>query len=127
MASPLEAQIKKQVASAFRGKLLSGTLRRVESSSLDANGDLIPGAPSEYRFEGIRDSYSAFYRGQAGIPAQDVRFLVLLGSVSPATTPMQGDQIKLANTGWHQIREIPEIDPAGATANCQCYVIEDPS
>lgn len=127
MASPLESQIKKQAASAFRGKLLSGTLRRLAVSSLDSNGDLVPGSATEYRFEGIRDSYSAAYRGLAGIPAEDVQFLVLLGSVSPSATPRQGDQIKLSNTGWHQIRGIPEVDPAGATAKCQCYAIEDPS
>lgn len=127
MASPLESQIKKQVAAAFRGRLLIGTLRRVSASSQDANGDLVPGAPATYAFEGIRESYSARYRAQAGIPEQDVQFLVLLGSVLPVIIPQQGDQIRLSNTGWHQIREIPEIDPAGATAKCQCYAIEDPT
>ena len=39
----------------------------------------------------------------------------------------QGDQIKLSNTNWHQVREIPEVDPAGATSKCQCYEIEDPA
>lgn len=127
MVSPLESQIKKQVAAAFRGRLLAGTLRRPGGSTLDARGDVVPGTATTYTFEGIRESYSANYRAEAGIPAQDVQFLVLLGSVKAATTPRQGDQIKLSNTDWHQIREVPEIDPAGATAKCQCYQIADPT
>ena len=86
------------------------------SGSLDPDnvgaGQILQGGCARYR--------------QAGIPAEDVQFLVILGSVSPATQPDQGDQIKLSNTPWHQVRTIPEIDPAGATAKCQCYVIEDP-
>ena len=127
MASVLESSIRKQIAAAFKGRLLTGTLRRDTAASLDAKGDAVPGTPDTYTFEGIRESYTAAYRNQAGIPAEDVQILVLLGSVKPATTPDQGDQIKLSNTAWHQIRTIPEIDPAGATAKCQCYVIEDPT
>ena len=127
MASPLESQIKKQVASAFKGKLLTGTLRRVSSTALDAKGDEVPGAVATYAFDGIRDSYSARYREQAGIPAEDVQFLVLLGSGTlSGAQPRQGDHIKLSNTGWHQVREVPEVDPAGATAKCQCYAVPDP-
>ena len=124
MASPLESQIKKQVASAFKGKLLTGTLRRVSAAAVNSRGDPVPAAASTYAFEGIRESYSARYREQAGIPVEDVQFLVLLGSTSPATEPRRGDQIKLSNTPWHQVREIPEVDPAGATAKCQCFVID---
>ena len=127
MVSPLETQVKKQVASAFRGRLLTGTLRRVASSALDTRGDPVPGAAATFAFEGIRESYSARYREQAGIPVEDVQFLVLLGSVSPAPEPRRGDQIKLSNTPWHQVREIPEVDPAGASAKCQCFEIEDPT
>lgn len=126
MASPLESQIKKQVASAFKGKLLTGTLRRVSAAAVDSYGDPVPAAATTYAFDGVRESYSARYRAQAGIPAEDVQFLVLLGSVKPATAPLQGDQIKLSNTDWHQVREIPEVDPAGATAKLQCFVIASP-
>lgn len=125
MSALLESQIKKQVAAAFKGKLVAGTIRRTAGATLDSLGNLAGGSVSTYAFEGIRESYSAIYRNQAGIPAEDVKFLVLLGSTT--ITPEQGDQIKLSNTGWHQIREIPEIDPAGATAACQCYAIPDPS
>lgn len=126
MASPLEAQIKKQVAAAFRGKLIRGTIRRAGAASLDEFGDPVPGAPETFAFEGTRESYSAAYRVQAGIPAEDVKFLVLLGSVRPAASPRRGDHIRLTNTPWHMIREIPEVDPAGATAACQCYSVPDP-
>ena len=125
MASPLESQIKAQVAQAFKGKLLAGTIRRVGATTLDNRGNPVPGAVSTFAFEGIRESYSAVYRAQAGIPAEDVQFLVLLGSTTSA--PRQGDQIKLTNTSWHQVRTIPEVDPAGATAKCQCYAIPDPA
>lgn len=127
MVSPLSSQIKKQVASALRGRLLSGTLRRDVPASLDSYGDPVPGTAAEYSFEGIRETYSARYRAQAGIPAEDVSFLVILGSVVPATTPAQGDHIKLENTDWHCVREVPEMDPAGATAKCQCYAVADPA
>lgn len=126
MAFPLEAQIKKQVAAAFRGKLIRGTIRRAGDASLDEFGDPVPGAHETFAFEGIRESYSALYRAQAGIPAEDVKFLVLLGSVRPATVPRQGDHIRFTNTPWHMIREIPEIDPAGATSACRAYAVSDP-
>ena len=123
MPSPLESTIKAQVASAFRGRLISGTIQRDASSTVNTRGDPVTASTSEFTFEGTRDAYSSFYRAQAGVPDEDVQFLVLLGSVKPVTTPLKGDRIKLSNTSWYEVRRIPEIDPAGATAKCQCFPV----
>jgi len=124
MASLLESKIKDQVASAFKGKLLTGTLRRVASTALDAFGDPIPGTATTYPFDGIRESFNAMYAATAGIPVTDIKVLVIAGSLS--VDPLQGDQILIRNQ-WHEVREILERDPANATHVLQCFEIEDPT
>lgn len=129
MVSLLESRLKKSLASAFKGRLTRGTLRRVASTTVDAAGDLVPGAASSFTFEGIRESFDARYRAQAGIPENDVQILILLGSIKPATTPRQEDQIFLSTpwSKWHKIRQVLSVDPAGASGSYQCYEIEDPT
>jgi len=124
LASLLESAIKAQVASAFRGRLLPGTLRRVPYSSVDALGDPTPGAPQTWSFDGIVDSFSAFFAAQAGIPATDSRILIIAGSL--ATPPQKDDQVKLRGK-WYQLRRLVEQDPAGATYIFSGYEIEDPT
>lgn len=124
MVSLLESAIKKQVASAFAGRLLDCTLRRVASSSVDARGDLVPGAATLWAFDGIVDSFSAVFAAQAGIPVTDVRVLIIAGSL--ATVPRQDDQVKVRDQ-WYQLRRLVERDPAGATYVFAGYAIEDPT
>lgn len=124
MASPLVGAIRKQVAAGFKGKLTKGSLRRELPGGVDEFGDPLPGTVTNYPFEGIRDSFSALYREQAGIPETDVAILVLLGSTS--VTPKQNDKLFLDApwNKWHQCRKILEIDPAGASAKLQAFEIE---
>ena len=125
MASLLESAIKKQVAAAFSGKLLTGILRRVGHSTVDAQyGDPVAGTPETWSFDGIVDTFSAFYVAQAGIAATDVRILIIAGSLS--TTPSKDDQVKLRDS-WYQLRRLVEADPAGATFIFSGFAIEDPT
>lgn len=126
MASLLEGALAKTIAKGFRGKLLKGTLRRVGSATVDQYGDPVPGQAVTYAFEGIRESFDARYREQAGIPETDVMVMVLLQSVRPLTEPAQGDQVRI-NGRWLSVRRILDIDPAGASVRLQCYEIADPT
>ncbi len=124
MASLLESSIKKQVASAFKGILLEGTLRRPGSTAVDSFGDPIPGVAVTFSFEGIRESFNASYAADAGIPVTDIKVLIIAGLMS--TDPLKDDQV-LIRGQWHQVREIRERDPANATHILQCFEIEDPT
>jgi len=124
MVSLLESEIKKTVAAAFKGVLLTGTLRRVASTSVDSFGDPIPGTATTFPFEGIRESFNAAYARQAGIPVTDIKILVIAGSLT--TNPIKGDQI-LIRGQWHQVRALLGRDPADATHELQCYEITDPT
>lgn len=123
MASLLEGALKKKIAAAFKGRLTKGMLWRETSGSLDSWGDLMPGTLASYKFEGIRESFSAFYAATAGIPLTDVSILILLGSIR--TTPLQTDELYLDKPWfkWYQIRRILEIDPAQASMKLQCFEI----
>ena len=124
MVSILESEIKKQVASGFKGALLKGSLRRVASTAVDAFGDPIPGAVTIFPFEGIRDTFTAKYAAEAGIPVTDVKILIIAGLIT--TDPIKDDKV-LIRGQWHQVREIRERDPANATHVLQCFEIEDPT
>ena len=124
MVSPLESAIKKQVATALKGQLLTCTLRRVATSSVNSYGDPVPGAASTWAFDGIVDKFNAAFARQAGIKVTDVRVLIIAGSL--ATTPQQDDQVKV-RTEWYQLRDLVERDPAGATYTYSGFKISDPT
>lgn len=124
MASPLESAIRAQVASAFRGRLLTGTLRRTTYGTVDAFGDPVLGSAQTWTFDGIVDSFSAFFAAQAGIPVTDSRILIIAGSL--ATSPQKDDQVKLRDT-WYQLRRLVEQDPAGATFIFSGFEIDAPA
>ncbi len=124
MASLLESAVRKQVTQAFKGKLLSGTLRRVASTAVDSYGDPVPGAATTWSFDGIVDKFSAAFAAQAGIRTTDVRVLIIAGSLS--TTPQQDDQVKVRDD-WYQLRDLVERDPANATYIYSAFTIEDPT
>ncbi|MDO8614623.1 MAG: hypothetical protein Q7T33_02665 [Dehalococcoidia bacterium] len=126
MASLLETEVKRRVADAFRGRLLTGTLRRAGPASLNSFGDPVAGAAQEFTFEGIRDSFTLRFAEAAGVPVTDAKILVLLGSLSPATDPQQDDQVLLRGQ-WFQLRRKVSADPAGATQEWAGFEIEDPT
>lgn len=122
----LDGDIKKIVASGFKGLLLKGTLRRVTVASLDAYGDPATKTITTYSFEGIRDSFSAQYAAAQGIPVTDARILILAGSLNPVVEPRQDDQINIGGQ-WFQCRRVLAVDPAGATYTLAAFVIKAPS
>lgn len=116
----LDGLIADAIYKGFKGKLLTGTLRRtVPGIGVDEFGDANPGTPTTWTFEGIRETYNAAFRRTAGIPQEDVRFLIIARSIG--TEPKRGDQVRLGSGPWHQVREIEAIDPATATYNLQCF------
>lgn len=120
----LDGLIKAEIYKGFKGKLLTGTLRRLAgSNSLNDLGDPATSTATTYPFEGFRETYDAAYRARAGIPQTDVKIVIIAGSIS--TVPLKDDEVYILST-WHKVRGIPDIDPAGATYTLQCYEIEEP-
>lgn len=129
MTSILERQLKSKIAKAFKGKLLKGTLRRITAAGLDAYGDPTSPTVQNVAFEGVRDTFSAYYKAQAGIPDTDVSILIILGSMNPALTPNQDDKVYVSTpwNKWYQVRKVLSIDTAGAVAQLQAFEIPDPA
>lgn len=124
MVSQLESALRKQVAAALKGQLLTCTLRRVTSSAVNSYGDPVPGTASSWSFDGFVDTFNLAFIKAAGIPTTDVRVLIIMGSLS--TSPQQDDQVKVRDA-WYQLRSIVERDPAGAQETWSAYGIEDPT
>lgn len=113
-----------EVAKGFKGKLMTGLLRReTPSASVDDRGDPTSFTVTTFPFEGIVDTYSAFHKAVAQIPDTDVKVLIIAGSL--ATQPINGDQLQMRGL-WYQVRRF-STDPATATWDCQCPVIQDPT
>lgn len=73
--------------------------------------------------EGFVDTYSAFYKAQAGIPESDVKILIIAGSLS--ITPRKDDQIQFRGV-WYKVRKLG-TDPGIATWELQSFQIADPT
>lgn len=125
MPSVIETQLKKIVANAFRGQLYNGTLRRETILGTDESGDPVFGTPQTWTFNGIRDNINAYYAGQIGVPATDVRILVIAGSLPDAVEVLKDDKIFIRSQ-WYQVRQILERDPANATFSLSGFTIDDP-
>ncbi len=120
MASLLPTEIASIVASAFKGKLVTGTLRRDVAAGVDAKGDPVPASAVTYTVEGIRDNFSAYYMSVNGINQTDVRILLIMNLIKPATTPLKDDQIYMYGE-WYKVRRIVEVDPARASITMACF------
>lgn len=124
MVSPLLNLVRREINKGFQGQLLPGTLRRkVPGSTVDSFGDVTSSTFTTHTFNGMVDTYSAFYRAQAGIPDTDVKILIIAGSLD--VEPQKDDQVKVRDT-WYQLRD-KETDPAIAAWTCQAFEIEDPT
>ena len=130
MASLLDTFIRKQVAKGFKNQLLPGILLREVASSVSALGDVVVDSYETYTFQGIRDNFNRAFAATAGIPTTDVRILVILGLVTPVTTPRIDDKIRIRGADgtqkWHQVRAVLTTDPANAHSVLQCFEIETP-
>jgi hypothetical protein len=124
MSSRLESRIAKQLYRGLKGKMLRGTLRRQVPASLDSYGDHTSATINTYAFEGIREDFSAYYKAQAGIPATDVKILVLAQSIT--VTPQKDDLLQIRDA-WYCVRTVLAIDPANATVQLQCFAVPTPT
>lgn len=126
MPSLVDSGLDKLIADGFRNQLVPGTLRRETAASVDDFGDAIAPAVATFTVEGIRDNFSAYYALANGVPETDVRILLIIGLIVPATIPVQDDKINIRGE-WYQVRKVREIDPANASIVLQCFKIETPA
>ncbi len=124
MGDLLTGKIAKAIFKGFKGRLLTGELRReAQSGPLDELGDPTIGGINYFAIEGFTDQYSAFYRKNAGIPETDLKVNIFSES-SLGLTPRKDDKVFFSPT-WYQLRQVG-VDPAGALYECQSFVIEPP-
>ncbi len=69
------------------------------------------------------DTYSAFYKAQAGIPESDIKILLIAGLTT--AIPKKNDEIQIRGQ-WFKSRAVSK-DPAEATWEIQAYEIADPT
>jgi len=123
MASLLEGQIAKAIYAGFKGKLLTGTLRReIPGGSNDEHGDPETITVSTYDLQGFADEYSDAFKAQAGIPVADLKVCIFAQSLS--VRPAKDDQVRFGST-WYQLRKVA-TDPATALWTCQAFEIPEP-
>lgn len=121
--SPLD-KIAGIIAKGFKGKLHIGALwRYTPGTGTLPNGDPKPGTWAKHGFEGIVDEYDDAYRATAGIPATDVKILIIAGSLS--VEPRKDDVIHLRGA-WYQARGPVKTDPAKAQWTVQGYATSKP-
>lgn len=121
MTSFLAGSLANAIAAGFRGKLLTGTLRKVTTASRDSYGDPVV-TTADYDVQGLVENYDATVRARAGIPATDSKITLIAGLCGAA--PSIGDRIVFnagvyAGQSW-RVRDVA-IDPAGATFEAQSY------
>lgn len=124
MTSILETALRAQIASAFAGQLLTCTLRRVASETVDAKGHPVDGTVTTFTFDGFVDNFTAAFATAAGVPVTDARLTIISGSLS--TTPEADDQVKVRST-WYQLRRRVARDPANAHEEWAAFEIIDPT
>lgn len=115
----LDGQIRKAIADGFRGKLLTGTLRKVTSTGRAANGDPTT-STADYAVQGFIETYSVFTIIAAGIPENDTKITLIAGLCG--AEPSIGDRLYLSGK-WFQVRKVDK-DPAGATFECQSFQVQ---
>jgi hypothetical protein len=115
----LDGDLRAAIARGFAGLLLPGVVTRtVPGGGLDEHGDPIANTTVTYACQGFVETFSAFYRAQAGIPDTDVK-ITLIGGLT-GTRPQKDDRVTLRGTVY-QIRRIVNIDPAEASYELQGY------
>ena len=119
----LENQLANALHVGLSPHLLTGTLRRLDGTSVDELGDPVD-TFQDFTFQGFRDQFSAFAKGQQGIPETDYKISITARSIN--TTPRRDDEILLQGQ-WSRVRKISEVDPATALFVLQCYEISEPT
>lgn len=127
--SLLEGDLASSIFAGFKGKLLTGQVRRkrpASSAALNEHGDPVDLDDETWDIEGFFDNYSRHTRANAGIPDSDIKACVFAQS-APDWTPLKDDLVKLG-ARWARLVGGPlEIDPAGALWTLQATEIEAPA
>ena len=121
MASFLTGSLRKAIASGFKNQLLTGTLLRPGTTSVNEYGDPVVIQPGSFSVEGFHDAYDEKYRVQAGIPSTDSKIVLILGNCQ--TDPIKDDTITLVGYKPFKVRSV-KTDPAKASAECQVFEIK---
>jgi hypothetical protein len=107
------------IAGALNGQLYAGTLRKqVPTGAKNEYGDPIT-TPVDYAVQGFLDTYSAIMIMAAGIPATDVKLVMIAGLCG--AVPAIADKVMIGGKVY-QLRNVV-IDPAGATYTCQAFAV----
>lgn len=124
----LDGDLRQSIYDAFKGKLLSGEVRRKvrpSSGANDAHGDPVEVDEQIWSVEGFPDNFSRFTRAQAGIPDSTVKVCVFAQS-APSWGPHKDDLVRLG-LQWFKLGGGPlEIDPAGALWTLDGEKVEAP-
>ena len=123
MPSLFGVDIAQELANAFSGQLLTGTLTRVTPGTRTP-GQLTGGTnPTEttHAFEGFIEDKTEVRR-EGTLVSRGGKFVSILGaSVSPAAVPQQGDKVTIEGVDY-TIVEIAGRDPAAALYECRVEV-----
>lgn len=114
MSGLLQGGIAKTVGAAFKGLFLDATLRR-DGPTTGPAYDPTPGAPATYACKAIVETYSAFYRAQGLVEANDRKVLVLAASLG--VRPLPGDRITVSGITF--TAQNVSTDPAEAVWTVQ--------
>lgn len=110
--------IAQEIADAFSGQLVSGTLQKVTPGTRTSGG-LTAGTNStttDHTFEGFLEVKEVRRKGQVGAEPKSV--LTIIGnSVSPAVAPEVNDKATIESLTF-DITEILARDPAAAVFEC---------
>jgi hypothetical protein len=104
------------IASALNGQLYTGTLRKTTVTGRDEYGDATT-TTADYAVQGFQSAYSALVIAAGGIPATDIK-LVLIAGLCEAPPAIQ-DKVQMQGE-WFQIRNVSR-DAALATYECQAF------
>lgn len=125
----LDGDLAQSIYDGFKGRLLSGEVRRSAtpiSGALDAHGDPTDLEQLRWDVEGFRDTFARSTRAQAGIPTSTVKVCVFAQS-APDWRPQEDDQVRLG-AQWFRLAGGPlDIDPAGALWSLDAEEIAEPS
>lgn len=120
----LTGDLANKIFAGFKGKLLTGELRRETASGMvDEYGDDLAPTISYTAIEGFISQYSDMFRAQSGIPDTDLKVNIFAKS-APTLTPSKDDKV-LMNGTWYQLRAV-KTDPATALWICHAFAIDPP-
>lgn len=108
-----------EIASAFSGQLLTGTLTKVARGARTA-GQLTGGRAktgTTHGFEGFVENLTETRSGGSIVRRKGRYVTVLGGSLPTGVVPEMGDSVTIEGETW-EILELPERDPAAATYLC---------